>query len=78
MREAAGTCRRVYAVQVADSVLVSEGGAAPEVLTRFSASDWNAVSYEIKSEAEEEGSEGSDLEASDVEEMLRDPKRRAP
>lgn len=69
--------RRVYAVQVADSVLVAAGGGAPEVLTRFSAADWNAVSYEVKSEAEGSGSEGSDMEASDVEEMLRDPKRCA-
>ena len=62
-------------MQVADSVLVNEAGTAPELLTRFSASDWASVSYEIKSEAEdsEEGSGDFD-EASDIEEA--DPKRK--
>lgn len=45
---------RVYAVQIADSVLVNKAGTAPESLTRFSLSEWADASYEIKDEDDEE------------------------
>jgi hypothetical protein len=69
-------CCRVYAIQVADTVLVNQQGTSPEVLTRFSASDWNAVCYEVKSEAEEDDSEVSgDVSGSDIDDMDSNPKR---
>jgi hypothetical protein len=48
---------RVYAVQLADSVLVNKAGTAPETLTRFSPSEWADASYEIKDEEDEEEEE---------------------
>jgi hypothetical protein len=67
---------RTYAIQIADTVLVNREGTQPEVLTRFSASDWNAVSYELKSEAEDESNlvEPDELSGSDID-MDSHPKR---
>lgn len=53
---------RSYSVQVADTVLVV-ADKAPEVLTRFSNAKWDAVSYDISDEPEEDDDGGdSDLD----------------
>lgn len=54
---------RTYSVQVADTVLVLKDGSAPEVLTRFSNAKWDAVSYDISEEPEDDdGDDDSDGE----------------
>lgn len=49
------------AMQVADTVVVVEGGA-PEELTRFSGKSWNDVSYVIKEDDEADGSDVDELD----------------
>ena len=57
---------RVYAIQVADSVLVKPEGQEAELLTRFAQADWEQISYEIQDEEEEEEEEAADDSEMDV------------
>jgi hypothetical protein len=54
-----------YALFLADTVVVTAGGSAPDVATLTTPKDWNDVAYFVKDD-EEEGSEGEKEEVEDV------------
>lgn len=54
-----------YALFLADTVVVTAGGSAPDVATLTTPKDWKDVAYFVKDE-EEEGSEGEEGEDEDV------------